>query len=157
MFEHAARASLGRRSDNRRRSEQSAKFHRFCVSVRGFRNFGPFSGSVSIFLVCFTCRLGPQCDLDGTLYIDKDGSPWLIYAREWIEVENGEIYAQRLSEDLKQMLGNPILLCRGSDSDWAGLIITGFQDRLLKPLGHLSSSFSIRGENYPTILSVRCQ
>ena len=50
MFEHAARASLGRRSDNRRRSEQSAKFHRFCVSVRGFRNFGPFSGSVSIFL-----------------------------------------------------------------------------------------------------------
>jgi len=20
-------------------------------------------------LVCFTCRLGPQCDLDGTLYI----------------------------------------------------------------------------------------
>ena len=37
-------------SDNRRRSEQSAKFQCFCVSVRGFRNFGPFSGSVSIFL-----------------------------------------------------------------------------------------------------------
>ena len=65
----AACSNKGLRSDNRRRSEQSAKFHRFCVSVRGFRNFGPFSGSVSIFLVCFTCRLGPQCDLDGTLYI----------------------------------------------------------------------------------------
>lgn len=63
--------------------------------------------------------------LDGTLYIDKDSAPWLIYAREWIEVENGEIYAQRLSEDLTQTAGAPILLCRGSDSDWAGLITTG--------------------------------
>ena len=65
--------------------------------------------------------------LDGSLYIDKDKSPWLIYAREWIEVENGEIYAQRLSEDLKHTAGPPILLCRGSDSDWAGLITTGTQ------------------------------
>ena len=34
MFEHAKRVSLGRRSDNRRRSERSTKFHlvlRFCI------------------------------------------------------------------------------------------------------------------------------
>lgn len=29
--------------------------------------------------------------LDGTLYIDKDGHLWLIYARKWIEVMVGEV------------------------------------------------------------------
>ena len=72
MFEHAARASLGRRSDNRRRSEQSAKFHRFCVSVRGFRNFGPFSGSVSIFLLCVCC-IFRHCAEEFYYHRDCDG------------------------------------------------------------------------------------
>ena len=72
MFEHAARASLGRRSDNRRRSEQSAKFHRFCVSVRGFRNFGPFSGSVSIFLLRVCC-IFRHCAEEFYYHRDCDG------------------------------------------------------------------------------------
>lgn len=65
--------------------------------------------------------------LDGTLYVDKDGQPWLIYAREWIEVQIGEIYAQRLSDDLSHTIGEPLFLFKGSDADWPGLITTGAQ------------------------------
>lgn len=63
--------------------------------------------------------------LDGTLYIDKDGHLWLIYARKWIEVMVGEVYAQRLSEDLIHTAGAPIFLFKGSDAERAGLITTG--------------------------------
>lgn len=63
--------------------------------------------------------------LDGTLYIDKDGHLWLIYARKWIEVMVGEVYAQRLSEDLIHTAEAPIFLFKGSDAERAGLITTG--------------------------------
>ena len=63
--------------------------------------------------------------LDGTLYIDKDGHPWLIYARKWIEVMVGEVYAQRLSEDLIHTAEAPIFLFKGSDAERAELITTG--------------------------------
>ena len=39
--------------------------------------------------------------LDGSLYIDKEGNPWLLFCREWLEAVDGEIYAQRLAKDLK--------------------------------------------------------
>lgn len=69
--------------------------------------------------------------LDGTLYVDKDGQPWLIYAREWIEVQIGEIYAQRLSDDLSHTIGEPVFLFKGSDADWPGLIMTGAQTGII--------------------------
>ena len=43
------------------------------------------------------------------------------------------------------------------DSNPRLLRVTGFQDRLLKPLGHLSSSFSIRGECYLSTFPLVCQ
>ena len=29
--------------------------------------------------------------LDGSLYIDKEGNPWLLFCREWLETIDGEI------------------------------------------------------------------
>ena len=43
------------------------------------------------------------------------------------------------------------------DSNPRPFRVTGFQDRLLKPLGHLSSSFPIRSDVYSTIFSQICQ
>ena len=68
--------------------------------------------------------------LDGSLYIDKEGNPWLLFCREWLEAVDGEIYAQRLAKDLKTTEGDPHLLFKASEAPWAGTItssgVTGY-------------------------------
>ena len=57
--------------------------------------------------------------LDGTLYIDRDRKPYMVFCHEWLQVKNGEMCAVRLSDDLKQAVGEPFLLFRASEPDWA--------------------------------------
>ena len=56
--------------------------------------------------------------LDGTLYIDKAGKPWMVFCHEWVQVGDGEICAVALSDDLKTTVGKPILLFRASEALW---------------------------------------
>lgn len=63
--------------------------------------------------------------LDGTLYIDSENNPWILYCREWVEVENGQVLAQRLSDDLKTPVGEPEVLFKGGDAAWTGTITDG--------------------------------
>lgn len=56
--------------------------------------------------------------LDGTLLIDTSGTPWLVYCREWLDVNDGQILAQRLSEDLASLDGAPRLLFSASEAPW---------------------------------------
>lgn len=56
--------------------------------------------------------------LDGTLHIDADGKPWMVFCREWLQVDDGEMYAVRLSDDLTQTVGEPILLFHASEAPW---------------------------------------
>lgn len=68
--------------------------------------------------------------LDGSLYIDKANQPWLVFCREWLEVKDGEIYAQKLSADLTSTIDEPILLFKASSAPWIGSIsaqnVTGY-------------------------------
>lgn len=57
--------------------------------------------------------------LDGTLFVDDDGDPWIVYCHEWVQVMDGEVVAQRLTADLTAAQGEPILLFRGSEAPWA--------------------------------------
>lgn len=57
--------------------------------------------------------------LDGTFYIDKLGTPWMVYCHEWLQVIDGTIEAIRLSPDLKTAVGEPIHLFKASDAPWA--------------------------------------
>lgn len=57
--------------------------------------------------------------LDGTLFVDDAGDPWIVYCHEWVQVMDGEVVAQRLAEDLTGTVGEPIVLFRGSDAPWA--------------------------------------
>ena len=59
---------------------------------------------------------GWEC-LDGTFW-EEEGQPWLVFSREWIEVNDGEIWAAPLSIDLDRLEAEPILLFRGSDASW---------------------------------------
>ena len=53
--------------------------------------------------------------LDGTYFVDKDNRRYFVYAREWLDVENGQMHAQRIDRQFRQ-IGEPIILFRGSDS-----------------------------------------
>lgn len=57
--------------------------------------------------------------LDGTLYVDSDAQPWMIFCHEWVQVGDGEICALRLSEDLTTAIGEPQLLFHASEAAWA--------------------------------------
>lgn len=56
--------------------------------------------------------------LDGTLYVDPAGKPWLVYAHEWLQKTDGTIEATRLNEDISRRVGEPIFLFKASDAPW---------------------------------------
>ena len=56
--------------------------------------------------------------LDGTLYLDKKNNPWMVFCHEWVQVNDGEICAMPLSNDLKKATDKPILLFRASEAPW---------------------------------------
>lgn len=58
--------------------------------------------------------------IDGTLYIDRSGQPWMVYVNEWTSSpdEVGEMAAAKLSEDLKTFTSEPIMLFRARNHIW---------------------------------------
>lgn len=57
--------------------------------------------------------------LDGTLYVDADDHPWIVFCHEWVQVGDGEVCALRLSDDLIAAIGQPKRLFRASEAPWA--------------------------------------
>lgn len=56
--------------------------------------------------------------LDGTLYVDPDGQPWMVYCHEWVQKIDGTVEAVHLNDDLSDIEGEPIHLFKGSDAPW---------------------------------------
>lgn len=56
--------------------------------------------------------------LDGTLYVDESGQPWMVFCHEWLQVKNGSMCAVRLTEELDAAIGEPIVLFRASEAPW---------------------------------------
>lgn len=52
--------------------------------------------------------------LDGTLYINKSGEPYLVFCHEHTQIIDGTICYIRLSDDLKECVGEPVCLFSGS-------------------------------------------
>ena len=52
--------------------------------------------------------------LDGTLYIAKNGKPYMVFCHEWKQVHDGTICAIELSNDLKKAVGEPVKLFSAS-------------------------------------------
>lgn len=53
--------------------------------------------------------------LDATLYIE-DGIPYTVFCREWLEVDDGEMWAMPLKDDLTAPAGKPFFLFCASDN-----------------------------------------
>ena len=53
--------------------------------------------------------------LDGTLFVE-DGTPYLVFCHEWVQIKNGAICALELSKDLKSPVGEPFVLFNAHDN-----------------------------------------
>jgi len=62
--------------------------------------------------------------LDGTLYQDSAGKPWMVYAHEWLQKIDGTIEAVPLQADLAATSGPPIHLFKASDAPWLNASMT---------------------------------
>ncbi len=65
--------------------------------------------------------MGQMC-LDGTLWVE-DGTPYMIYCHEWVEVYDGEMCLVPLKKDLSEPAGQPVRLFCASAAEWS----TGFE------------------------------
>ena len=64
--------------------------------------------------------------IDGTLFLDSDENPWLIFVHEWtcMPDKNGSMVAMRLSDDLTRGISEPLHLFYARDPDWASTGVT---------------------------------
>jgi len=56
--------------------------------------------------------------LDGTPWIDPDGTHWMIYCHEWQQIRDGGMLAVKMSKDWSTRLGEPITLFHASQAPW---------------------------------------
>ena len=59
--------------------------------------------------------------LDGTLFVEN-GTPYMVFCHEWVQIGDGEMCALELSEDLTRAVGEPIVLFRASDNSDVGSV-----------------------------------
>lgn len=96
----------------------------FCTLLKGgkspadpYRNVWKDGEAISL------TPYGHQC-LDGSLYVDEEKRPWLVYSLEWngaqVQDRIGETWAIRLKKNLKGSIGQPIRLFRASEAEWTG-------------------------------------
>lgn len=57
--------------------------------------------------------------LDGTLWVDKDGKPYMVYCYEWLQNWDGTIEKIELKADLSGSIGEGKLLFKASESPWS--------------------------------------
>lgn len=63
--------------------------------------------------------------LDGTLWVDTDGKPYMVYCYEWLQTWDGTIEKIELKPDLSGSMGEGQLLFRANDSPWSREVIDG--------------------------------
>lgn len=95
----------------------SKKYQRHVISVyRADNPLGPFTDIAN-------GRISPEDwdAIDGTLYVDDDGQPWMIFVHEWVTMpdKNGSMAAAKLSEDFSHFISEPVELFFANEPEWA--------------------------------------
>lgn len=62
---------------------------------------------------------GNKPTLDATLWVDKDGKPYMIYCDEWLQNWNGTVAKIELKPDLSGTIDTGKVLFRASDAAWS--------------------------------------
>ncbi len=59
--------------------------------------------------------------LDGTLYINKEGKPYVVFCHEHTQIIDGTICFAPLSDDLTEAVGDAVTLFKASEPYWADI------------------------------------
>ena len=64
--------------------------------------------------------------IDGTLYVDPEGQPWMVFVHEWVSAPDGvgSFAAAKLSEDLTHFISEPFELFKANEPSWAAHTVT---------------------------------
>ncbi len=64
--------------------------------------------------------------IDGTLYVDEDGQPWMVFVNEWTSREDGvgAMSVVKLSDDLSRLVSQPKEIFRADDPLWTNDHVT---------------------------------
>ena len=95
--------------------------HRGCTVLRADSPEGPFveisNGHVTP---------SDWDSIDGTLYVDEEGTPWMIFVHEWTSTPDGigRMAAAKMSDDLTKFISEPIELFRADDPSWTDRQVT---------------------------------
>ena len=106
--------------------------HKYKDSFYMFATFTRENNLRGVFILKADSPLGPfepysdgtvtpqdwEC-LDGTLYVDKKGEPYLVFCHEHTQIIDGTVCYVKLSDDLKRAVSEPVLLFSGSSPEWA--------------------------------------
>lgn len=101
--------------------------HKYCGAYYLFATFTKENGLRGTYALKADNPLGPfvphskgaltplewEC-LDGTLYMDKQGSPYLVFCHEHTQVIDGTVCFIKLSDDLSESIGEPTMIFKGS-------------------------------------------
>lgn len=63
--------------------------------------------------------------LDGTLHVDEDGRPWMVFCHEWVQVRDGTVEAMPLSDTLDRAVGEPVTLFAATSAGWVEAVKNG--------------------------------
>ncbi len=89
--------------------------HRGCVIMRSETPEGPFE-------MWSDGHVTPNdwdC-IDGTLYVDPEGQPWMVFVHEWTCRPDGVglMSVAKLSPDLKELISEPVDIFRADGASW---------------------------------------
>lgn len=62
--------------------------------------------------------------IDGTLYVDEDGVPWMAFVHEWVDEGEGSMCVVRLSDDLSRTEGEVNTVFCAKDPFWSDNKVT---------------------------------
>lgn len=73
------------------------------------------------FVPCSDGALTPEdwWSLDGTLYVSKNGKPYLVFCHEHVQIRNGTVCYVELNDTLSAAVDAPVYLFSGSDANGA--------------------------------------
>ncbi len=98
-----------------------SKYNHRVISVYRSKNpLGPFD-------MITDCVSPSDWDsIDGTLYVDEEGCPWMVFVHEWTCMPggNGGMAAAKLSEDFTELTTEPLQLFLSNDPSWADWCVT---------------------------------
>ena len=87
--------------------------------------------------------------IDGTLYVDETGQPWMIYVNEWTSNEDGvgDMMAAKLNKKLTKFISEPVMLFRATDGRKSAAGITDGPFLYKTKNGRLTMLWSNMNEN----------